>query len=155
MYAKCSSRRAGGVALYVTNHIISRETDALNIVSADSIHIELVLSNSISFSILGIYRLLYIQEFSEDVFVDELDNILCSVKSKNLIFAGDINLNILKLNRTSERYIIKMAGYGLESEITVPTRVTKDSETLIDHIFVRHGLGLDVSKKAWVSATDY
>lgn len=32
MYAKCSSHRAGGVALYVTNHIISRETDALNIV---------------------------------------------------------------------------------------------------------------------------
>jgi len=79
---------------------------------------------------------------------------LNSIQNKNLIIAGDVNLNLLKPNRKTESYIIKMASYGLESKITEPTRVLNDSATLIDHIFVRHGLGMDVDTDAWVVDTD-
>lgn len=119
--------------------------------SADNIHVELVLSKSIVFSIVGVYRF---QDFSEDCFLNELDNLVCNIKNQNVIFAGDINLNLLNLNKTTESYLIKMASYGLEPKISEPTRVANNSATLIDHIFLRHSLGVDVDTEAWVLDTD-
>lgn len=73
------------------------------------------------------------------------------MRNKNLIVCGDINLNLLKQTPDSEHYLIKMASYGLDSKINDPTRITNNSQTLIDHVFERHGLAVDPEIVAWVA----
>lgn len=47
-----------------------------------------------------------------------------------------------------------MASYGLDSKINEPTRVTANSQTLIDHVFERHRLSVDPEMEVWVADTD-
>lgn len=55
------------------------------------------------------------------------------MRNKNLFVCGDINLNLLKQTPDSEHYLIKMASYGLDSKINDTTRITNNSQKLIDH----------------------
>lgn len=152
-FAKCNSLyRAGGVVIYISDKIVCRELYiTANIKTADVIHIELIINEFITIDIIGVYRL---QEFSSYMFINDFDSYLSKVKYKNLIVCGDMNLNLLKSSPESELYLIKMASHGLDPKIAEPTRVTKESETLIDHIFVRHSLSVDVGMVAWVMDTD-
>lgn len=92
------------------------------------------------------------QEFSSYMFINDFDSYLSKVKNKNLIVCADMNLNLLKSSPESEFYFIKMAS--LDPKIAEPTRITKESEALIDHIFVRQSLSVDVGMVAWVMDTD-
>ena len=58
-------------------------------------------------------------------------------ENKNLVLMGDTNINILKCSehKPSADYLDTLLSYGLIPKITVPTRVTHSSATLIDHIF--------------------
>lgn len=82
MYAKCNSLyRARGVVMYVTNNLVSRELDKINVRSADCIHVEVVLRNNLTYDLIGVYRL---QEFSSQMFLKEFDNnCLQVVRNKN------------------------------------------------------------------------
>ena len=55
-----------------------------------------------------------------------------------LIIGGDINIDLLKSNvTTTQNYLTTMLSNNLIPNITIPTRFTDRSATLIDHIFTR------------------
>ena len=57
---------------------------------------------------------------------------------KNCVLLGDYNVNLLNYenhNKTSTFYDT-LSSYGYRPLILQPTRVTQDSATLIDHIFI-------------------
>ena len=54
---------------------------------------------------------------------------------KNHIIVGDINIDILKLNENSNDYVKNYLNLGFRPFINIPTRVTANSSSCIDHIF--------------------
>ena len=55
-----------------------------------------------------------------------------------LIIGGDINIDLLKSNMiTTQNYLTNMLSNNLIPNITIPTRFTDRSATLIHHIFTR------------------
>lgn len=74
-----------------------------------------------------------------DIFFMELENYLSRIgHNRSCIFVGDINIDLLKNNSLVNSYLDILQGSGLMQCIDKPTRVTGDSSSCLDHIFVRH-----------------
>ena len=56
--------------------------------------------------------------------------------SKNIIFAGDLNINALDYvsNKKFQHFLSSMFQYNMVPTINRPTRVTRNTATAIDHI---------------------
>ena len=73
-------------------------------------------------------------------FVDALETALEQFdRSPQCIFCGDINIDLLKLEQfpAYENYVNLLMGKRFLPTITLPTRITENTISLIDHIFVR------------------
>ena len=72
-----------------------------------------------------------------DDFNIKLESIISKTKNRKCYLAGDFNLNLLNLaihNKTEEYYNMLVAN-SFKPIITIPTRVTEHSQTIIDHIW--------------------
>ena len=71
-----------------------------------------------------------------NLFIDEFAYIISSLENNNshLIFAGDFNINLLKLNEndTYSNFFDNSISHSLYPLITLPTRFTRTNGTLID-----------------------
>lgn len=64
-------------------------------------------------STITIIALYILHEYGVNAIVDELDNFLTDIKDANLIFTGDVNLDLAKQSNPLNNYLIKMASHGL------------------------------------------
>ena len=79
-------------------------------------------------------------------------------KSKNVYYIlGDFNINIQPDSRTTyaKDYINLLLSHGAISLITKPTRVTKNSATIIDHIISNDTLNVPISGIIQTDLTDH
>lgn len=134
LYSSCNNEyRAGGVLCFVENSIDCKHISApFDMTSADCLLLDVNLNKS-HFKLICIYRL---QSVSENTFLFELSQLLQEIKN-NIIYIGDININLLYNNGITQNYNSIMSSNGLASLVDTPTRITDKSETLIDHIFIR------------------
>ena len=137
-------KRGGGVSLYIENGI-----DFINIPDLEysdsemeSLCIEAEgssLNLSSNIVIAAIYRM---PNTSLDIFNDRVANILNTITRENELcyFLGDLNIDLLKHENHSPTsdFLDIMYSYSMFPLITKPTRVTKDTATLIDHIFTNN-----------------
>ena len=76
-----------------------------------------------------------------DVFNEELEKLINQVDKRNneIVLAGDMNLDLLKYDshQATSNYLDILIQHKLLPRIVRPTRVKKQSATLIDHIFTR------------------
>ena len=72
-------------------------------------------------------------------FNDSLLNVINNINKKDtFIVGGDINIDLLKLHsKTTENYFDNLIENNFIPYISVPTRITNRTVTLIDHIFLR------------------
>lgn len=148
-YPKCNClQRSGGTLIFVVEYLSCiRILKNPIIVTADCVHLKIILADNTSVEILGIYRL---QEFSPNRFTIELDNYLHLIKNKNLIICGDININLLEATNCVNNYLMVMANHGLDSKVKEPTRIKNNSFSLIDHVFVRWNVNSENEMITWV-----
>ena len=57
-----------------------------------------------------------------------------------VFFVGDININLLKQNNLPSKYSTLLEYNGVTQLLTIATRTTIDSVTLINHLFHNHFL---------------
>ena len=98
-----------------------------------------ILSKSDKNTIIGcIYKHpnLAIQEFMDTFLQPLLDNF--SYENKNVILMGDFNIDLLHYeSHIQTREFLDKIYFGLSTpHITIPTRITPRSRTLIDNIFM-------------------
>jgi len=88
-------------------------------------------------SILAIYRP---PSYAVDSFLERLESYLDSNLTSQINFiVGDINIDLLGTDRETVNLYRNILGYrGFVSLINSPTRVSQESETCIDHIFLKH-----------------
>ena len=91
--------------------------------------------NACAYIIGGIYRHL---NQHEQHFITGLENTLniISRQNKTFIIAGDMNIDLTKFNIDSKtkEYLQRLLANSCLPQITLPTRITTRTATLIDHI---------------------
>ena len=131
-----SPTAAGGVAMYISNALQFSVLNNLQLTvnECENIWIKLHDSNLI---ISTIYRH---PKNDAQVFIDALNTNLEKVRSNKVFIVGDFNLNIKSLpdlrfpDRHASEYLDMLISNGYYPLISVPTRVTDNSSTIIDHI---------------------
>ena len=134
----------GGVGLYIKNYInfnIRKDLSLYN-ENYESLWIQVDNPGNKRKTVLGvIYRhpRYIIKDFSETL----SDLLLKLTAEKNdILITGDINIDLLKLdyNDSIREYYNMMNSYGFENYIKASTRITKESNTLIDHFYFNNNI---------------
>ncbi|XP_069134336.1 uncharacterized protein [Argopecten irradians] len=147
MYRKDRNRRGGGVVTYVLNTLSSAaeycETD-LELLSITIRH-----NNSSPITCVTVYR--PPNELAN--WYDRFDSVMekLSTEKNNLVVLGDFNVDELKSFKLKDLMLL----YNLRQQITVPTRETRDSSTLIDHIYTSDFIGHIVSGVIPLGCSDH
>ena len=126
----------GGVMIYVSNCLKVRRREDLEPSDTEIIWIEIAQTVG-SLLLCCIYRppnsnrnfwhkLSWSVEKANDI-------------SQNMLILGDLNVDFLKLNTTHEFHTI-MESYSLANIIQQPTRITRNTSTLIDPIIISENI---------------
>ena len=133
---KCreSGLRGGGVGAYIRS---SLKYNVLNhtILFAESLWMDITIGKRKV--IIGIiYRKpnTDLSQFQNSL-LSVLDDL--SVDKSNILLLGDFNVNLLptSIDAKSNEFLTSLETIGLDQIVTSPTRITKDSSSLIDHIY--------------------
>lgn len=122
------NRRGGGVALYISKrHMYS----IIQEYSAITDNYESLAVKCQAFAVTVVYRppsgsLVAFLDFFEDL-SEHLLSFKCPV-----VILGDFNINLLSSDLCSSKFQDLIHSTGLINVISIPTRVTADSQTLID-----------------------
>ena len=66
--------------------------------------------------------------------MEDLEIILDRIASKNVIIAGDLNIDTSKPNSIKDKYIRKLMSFNLLQHVKAKTRLTNHSSSTIDHV---------------------
>ena len=138
--------RVGVVAVYVHDDTSFRiRQNQLAFTNSESLWIHLNNNMRWTFTIGIVYR--HPDASKVDNFIEELLTCITELCSSNETFfiLGDININISPVNRSiaATRNISMLLSHGVLPLITLPTRVTDVSATIIDHVLtndIKHSL---------------
>src|SRR3989442_8260042 len=141
------NKRGGGVGLYVSNSLSFTALDNFSHILDEVceycvIEIENALKPNVL--IVSLYRppdldiILFNVKFPK--FLQDLLGMHNSNNKKNILITADWNLDLLKLNTDVRinQFLNNMMSFGLLPSITVPTRITEHSATLLDNIFTNY-----------------
>ena len=136
-YVNRSNKRGGGVAIYVSKIFdvckINELSECIDN-CMEVLTINMKLNKLLSINVACIYR----PPGSDiNLFNENLCSYLNKRGRKNMFICGDFNINLLNsdTNVDTATFTDTMFSSGLYPLINKPTRVTKDSSTLIDNIF--------------------
>ena len=143
-------RRGGGVSLYIKNDIKFMNRPDLEYFDAEmeSLFIEIdknVFNLSSNVVVCVIYR---IPNTCMEIFNDRMSDIMNIVQREWEIcyFLGDLNVDLLihESHQSTAVFLDFLYSYNVFPLITKPTRVTKESATLIDHVLTNN---FDINSK--------
>jgi len=128
-----SNSNYGGVGLYIHNSIPYKILNVNSITGSESLWLTINVNN-VNIIIGLIYRKPNANLYD---FLSCLDQTLNGLKlDKNkLILLGDFNIDLNCTNNNVINYLSLLNSYNLNQLINIPTRFTKRSSTLIDHMF--------------------
>ena len=134
------SGRGGGVSIYVNNcfkcKILHNMSWCINDIM-ECVSVELGVNNSKNYIISCVYRK---PGSSIEEFCNGISNSINCVKtnSKTFFLCGDFNIDLLKYssNVSTKHFVDVMYSMGFSPLILRPSRITADTATLIDNIFV-------------------
>ena len=124
--------RGGGVGAYIRSSIKYSTLD-YDVLHAESLWFDMNVNGCRV--IVGIIYRKPNTDISE--FQDSLLNVLGNLKIDKLqcILLGDFNINLLVSDNKVEQFQSGLQCMGMQQLITSPTRVTKNTSSLIDHIY--------------------
>ena len=133
---------AGGALLYISNHLsYFPRSDLDNVLykpkELESVFVEVSFSNKPNCIVGCIYKHpgMSVNSFTAEFLSPFLQ--LVSGENKSMVLLGDFNINLLNFDNSTEvgTFIDTLESYSLLPQVTLPTRITETSQTLIDNIF--------------------
>ena len=151
-----NSGKGGGVGVYVKENVSYIRRKDLENENIENIVIEIIIKESKNVLIATHYRppnsSKHLCEKFNDIFNESL-SLYCS-ESKETILLGDLNADYLKKSDNKElKTIIHQNGFT--QIIKNPTRITKDSKTLIDIIATNYPVNIVSSCVTATSLSDH
>ena len=144
LFSVGSKSKCGGAALYLKRSVNSFMRPDLSVCTDKFEAVWAEIKNQKSKNVLcaSIYRHPHNDITSFSDFIDYMEKTLSIIASENkdLYLCGDFNFDLLKLNenKKTERFFELMYSYGLFHQISIPTRVTDKTATIIDNIFTNN-----------------
>ena len=130
----------GGIGIYIKEGISYKHRTDLQHDSIENIYIEISIKKSKPLIFGCFYRPPDSSKHLSNNFNDQLNENIerVSKENKEMIIMGDFNINYENDKNSRLHHDIKniMTFHGFKQIVTTPTRITKDTATLIDHIFV-------------------
>lgn len=140
---KFQTFRGGGISMFLKDgieHAVRTDLVLPQSTEYESLFVEITShgSDKQRNTVIGIvYRSPSVRNECE--FTDELENIVSKVcnENKDVIVLGDFNIDLLKAesDRNASKLLEMFTSNNMMPMITLPTRVTNSSATLIDHIY--------------------
>ena len=123
----------GGIGLYISESVPFQRLIDLEVNDIECIWIEILLPKSKGFCIGVIYRPPNSSKYLPGNFNEAFESMLSTVVSENkeCFLTGDLTCNYLESSNHRELKAI-LATFNLKQLISSPTRIAKDSPTLID-----------------------
>ena len=96
-----------------------------------------------------------IDDFNSNYFKPFLDKV--NKEKKNIVLLGDFNINLLNCDslNSHSNFVETLGSYQLLPCITLPTRITKPSSTLIDNIFTSPAPSPSISRNIEIGISDH
>ena len=138
-----SSSSKGGLVIYIDDKYKADVISNLNSYEHwEGLIIKVNGGNlSKTLTIGNIYRPPKILNEHINAFINEFSSVVASLGDSNneLIFAGDFNINLLKINDNEvySNFFDTLISHSLYPQITLPTRFTRTNGTLIDNFFCK------------------
>lgn len=128
------NRRGGGVLQLVSDEITCSLVPEFSAVTPD---VEVLTLSHKNYLFVTIYRP---PDGNVDKFIEFLETILSHVTSETLdvIIGGDFNINLLKNTANTREFELCLKSFCCENLITEPTRISGDSESLLDLFVVNN-----------------
>lgn len=119
----------GGICILIKSNLSHKEINIKSYDDIENIAIEITI-NKTKILIIGTYR-------HPNNNTNNMTNFLKEIKhQKNIILLGDININLLdNRNGPVRKYTNNLLELEFLPKINHPTRITKNSKTLLDHIY--------------------
>ena len=147
MITNCQeTSKGGGMAILIWSNIPYKLCpDLVDFIEKDSEMSYIKITTKLGKSIVvgSLYRS---PNSSDSTLLDHVQNIVTKVKSqknhKQLILGMDHNFDLLKCDqhRPTKRFLDKMMDLNMLLAITRPTRITSNTATLIDNVFISEQL---------------
>lgn len=160
---KSKNKEGGGLAIYIANgmNFITRNDLKVPLEKQelyDCLFIEVVFPQKCKNIVIGVfYR--SPSHNSENDFIADINNIFDQIshENKEVILLGDSNIDLLKYrnHKPASDYLDMLTSASYSPTITLPTRVTSNSATLIDHIFKKQSTLSYVSGTLTNDITDH
>eukprot|EP00733_Pompholyxophrys_punicea_P000795 Pompholyxophrys_punicea_v1_NODE_291_length_2358_cov_10.265740.p1 type:complete len:716 gc:universal NODE_291_length_2358_cov_10.265740:56-2203(+) len=129
-------RKGGGVGLLIRDGIKFSTVDKRMSLCVNLTVSFLIPGTELTCFVLLLYRPPNLTHNESEDLVQELSTLLSSFPpSSPVILTGDLNYNLFTL-QPSDDYFLFLAEHNFLSLVSLPTRVTRSSSTLIDHIFI-------------------
>ena len=123
--------------MYLKEHLVYKRRIDLEMLNIETLFVELQFSNG-NFLVGFVYRppnnnLVHYSEWLHcmDILLEK-----CHNENKRFILLGDFNIDLVSTVCQRNSWINTFQNYNLTQIIKEPTRITSESKTLIDHIYV-------------------
>ena len=125
----------GGVGLWIRNDI------DFDIIPArtEERHCEMqsIVISDLKICIINVYRPLGDIGIFFNTLESNLEEICSKFPTHTIIMVGDFNIDLAKSSMNTNTLIETTLGFQLIQQVTLPTRVTSNSSTLIDHVYTK------------------
>eukprot|EP00733_Pompholyxophrys_punicea_P000680 Pompholyxophrys_punicea_v1_NODE_229_length_2670_cov_9.980880.p1 type:complete len:597 gc:universal NODE_229_length_2670_cov_9.980880:2649-859(-) len=137
LFVSCTrDRTGGGVGLFLRNDL-HYERLPVRFPGCENLAISCMFpSTKRKCTVIVIYRPPNQKRDAETAFLTALASYLASLgPNENILLAGDLNYDLLTLKPT-DAYFELLSQFDMSALITLPTRLTPSSSTLIDHLML-------------------
>ena len=150
-------KKGGGIVVYIANSISYRRRSDLESDDIEAIWIEVIYPNCKPFLINFVYRPPNAQQTWIEFYENQLDKV--DVTNLEYHILGDININYYPERRGNKFDNLKWANlitkFGLKQLIINPTRITKRSQTIIDHVYTNCSKHINEAFVSTLSISDH
>ena len=129
-----SKRRSGGVAFYVKDGYYFKPISFNTEIECSIIYIRLDDNNTKNVCVIYRPDTLRLKTFLDHF--EKLLHFLSSAKSERDLF-GDFNIDTLIDDKDSRKYKNLLKAFGFKIQNNLPTRITINSKSCIDHLFTQ------------------
>ena len=145
-------RQGGGVLCYIKTSLSYEIVKDFDNLLDEAITIRVKNQFSKSFIVSFVYRPPNMTKQWESNFLNYLDG--CSRVSEEIVMLGDFNINLLDKN-VKFSWLSKLSPFSLKQLVSLPTRVTEKTSTLIDHIYTNREINMREVRVLETSMSDH
>ena len=132
---KGTMNAGGGVGIWVKDDTDFEVIDSPFIEKL--IETQTILLPDLNICIVNVYRPFGDKDLFTKKLAAHIEQVMEDEKNMDFIIAGDFNIDLLQDNDSRDKLIDTTVQMGFMQQITLPTRVTDTTSSLIDHVYTK------------------